>query len=75
MKRVYMDYAATTPVDPRVLDAMKPYFLKKFGNSMSLHSWGTEAKEALEVSREKVASLMNANDNDLIFTGSATESD
>ncbi len=75
MRKVYMDYSATTPVDPRVLDAMKPYFLKKFGNSMSLHSWGTEAKEALENSREKVASLMNAGPKDLIFTGSATESD
>lgn len=75
MRKVYMDYSATTPVDPRVLDAMKPYFLKKFGNSMSLHSWGTEAKEALEDSREKVASLMNAEPKDLIFTGSATESD
>jgi cysteine desulfurase len=70
-----MDYSATTPVDPRVLEAMKPYFLKKFGNSMSLHSWGIEAKEALEISREKIASLMNANPKDLIFTGSATESD
>ena len=75
MRKVYMDYSATTPVDPRVLEAMKPYFLKKFGNSMSLHSWGIEAKEALEISREKVASLMNANPKDLIFTGSATESD
>jgi cysteine desulfurase len=70
-----MDYSATTPVDPRVLEVMKPYFLKKFGNSMSLHSWGTEAKEVLEDSREKVASLMNATPKDLIFTGSATESD
>jgi cysteine desulfurase len=75
MRKVYMDYSATTPVDPRVLEAMKPYFLKKFGNSMSLHSWGTEAKEALEDSREKVAGLMNAKPKDLIFTGSATESD
>ncbi|MCX6821769.1 MAG: cysteine desulfurase NifS [Candidatus Aenigmarchaeota archaeon] len=75
MRKVYMDYSATTPIDPRVLEAMKPYFLKNFGNSMSLHSWGTEAKEALEISREKIASLMNANPKDLIFTGSATESD
>jgi cysteine desulfurase len=75
MRKVYMDYSATSPVDPRVFEAMKPYFLKKFGNSMSLHSWGTEAKEALEDSREKVASLINAEPKDLIFTGSATESD
>jgi len=70
-----MDYAATTPLDSRVLETMKPYFLKKYGNSMSLHSWGIEAKEALEDSREMVASLMNADTNRLIFTGSATESD
>jgi len=70
-----MDYAATTPVDPRVLEAMKPYFLKKYGNSMSLHSFGIEAKQALEDSREMVASLMNADAKRLIFTGSASESD
>jgi len=70
-----MDYAATTPVDPRVLEAMKPYFSKKYGNSMSLHSFGLEAKQALEDSREMVASLMNAESKRLIFTGSASESD
>jgi len=69
-----MDYGATTPVDPRVLKAMKPYFLSKYGNSMSLHSPGREAREALENSREIVASLMNAENKELIFTGSATES-
>jgi len=70
-----MDYAATTPVDPRVLKAMRPYFLKNYGNTMSLHTWGREAKEVLEESREMVTSLMNGNANRLIFTGSATESD
>lgn len=69
-----MDYAATSPVDPRVLEAMKPYFLTKYGNSMSLHSFGQEAKRALEESRADVASLMNAKDTEVIFTGSATES-
>ncbi|MEM5879145.1 MAG: cysteine desulfurase NifS [Candidatus Aenigmatarchaeota archaeon] len=73
MKRIYMDYAATTPVDPRVLKAMLPYFSKKFGNTMSLHSFGQEAKKALEDSREKVAKLMNAKSGKVIFTGSATE--
>lgn len=72
--KVYMDYAATTPVDPRVLKAMRPYFFKKCGNTMSLHAWGREAKEALEDSREKVASLMNAEPREVIFTSSATES-
>lgn len=71
--RVYMDYAATTPVDSRVLKAMLPYFTKKFGNTMSLHSSGQEAKKALEDSREEVASLMNAKAQEVIFTGSATE--
>ena len=69
-----MDYAATTPVDPRVLKVMLPYFSKKFGNSMSLYSLGREAKKALEDSREKIANLINANSNEIIFTGSATES-
>ncbi|MEM5790483.1 MAG: cysteine desulfurase NifS [Candidatus Aenigmatarchaeota archaeon] len=72
--KVYMDYAATTPVDPRVLKAMLPYFSKKFGNTMSLYSIGREAKKALEDSREKIASLINANPSEIIFTGSATES-
>ncbi|MDI6798712.1 MAG: cysteine desulfurase NifS [Candidatus Aenigmarchaeota archaeon] len=75
MKRIYMDYAATTPVDPRVFEAMRPFFTKSFGNTMSLYSYGREAKKAVEESREKVASLMNANANEIIFTGSATESD
>jgi len=73
-KKIYLDYAATTPVDPRVLKAMQPYFNKKFGNTMSLHSFGQEAKAALEESREQVANLMGAKSNEIIFTSSATES-
>lgn len=69
-----MDYAATTPVDSRVLTAMKPYFSKKFGNTMSLHSKGREAKEALEKSRNEISSFLNCENNEIIFTGSATES-
>jgi len=72
--KIYMDYAATTPVDPRVLDVMKPYFTDNFGNSMSLHKLGREAKRALEDSREKLAGLMKAKTNNVIFTSSATES-
>jgi len=74
LKIIYLDYAATTPVDPRVLKAMLPYFSEKFGNTMSLHSFGQEAKEALEESREVIADLMGAKANEIIFTSSATES-
>lgn len=73
-KKIYLDYAATTPVDTRALKAMLPYFTEKFGNTMSLHSFGQEAKEALEKSREVVADLMGAKPNEIFFTGSATES-
>jgi len=69
-----MDYASTTPTDPRVVKAMMPYFTEKFGNTMSPHSWGMEAREALEEAREEVASLMGAMPSELIFTSSATES-
>jgi len=72
--RVYMDYAATTPVDPRVLKTMKPYFSEKYGNSVSIHKQGREAKEALEESRKTIAAMMNAEPKELIFMGSATES-
>jgi cysteine desulfurase len=71
--QVYMDYAATTPVDHRVIESMKPYFSEKFGNSVSIHRQGREAKEALEESRKAVASLMNAKPEEVIFMGSATE--
>jgi len=72
--KIYLDYAATTPVDSRVLKAMLPYFSEKFGNTMSWHSFGQEAKEALEESREAVANLLGAKPQEIIFTGSATES-
>jgi len=72
--KVYMDYAATTPIDPRVFKVMRPYFSKKFGNTMSLHSFGREAKKALEDSREKIAKVINANPSEIIFTSGATES-
>ena len=61
------------PVDPRVLKAMLPYFREKFGNTMSLHRQGREAKQALTESRETIAKLMNAKPDELFFTGSATE--
>lgn len=73
-KKIYLDYAATTPVDPRVERAMLPYLKDKFGNTMSPHSFGQEAKRALDESREQIANLIGAKANEIIFTGSATES-
>jgi len=72
--RIYLDYAATTPVDPKVTKTMLPYFSEKFGNTMSLHSFGQEVKQVLEESREVVAGLMKAQATEIIFTSSATES-
>lgn len=73
-KKIYLDYAATTPIDSRVTKAMLPYFSEKFGNTMSLHSFGQEVKEVMEESREVVAGLIKAEPNEIIFTSSATES-
>jgi len=74
MPKIYFDYAATTPIDPRVAKEMASYVKGKFGNTMSLHSFGQEAKFVLEKSREKVAAVIKAKPNEIIFTGSATES-
>jgi len=78
-KNIYLDYAATTPVDKRVVKVMEPYFSEKFGNTMSLHSFGQEAKFALDQSRQILAGIINAKrpasgHPEIVFTGSATES-
>jgi len=73
-KKIYLDYAATTPVDPRVLKAMTPYFNSKFGNPASLHNFGQEANESLEKSRVIVADFIKAKPEEIVFTSSATES-
>lgn len=73
-KKVYMDYAATTPVDPRVVKVMLPYFDEYYGNSMSLHEFGFKVSEAVENAREIIAKALNTGDDEIVFTGSATES-
>jgi cysteine desulfurase len=73
LRRIFVDYAATTPVDPRVVEAMKPYFTKKYGNASSINSFGLEPKKALEDARQTLADMMNTTPTRVIFTGSATE--
>jgi cysteine desulfurase len=74
-KRTYLDYAATTPVDDRVLEAMLPYFRDVFGNSSSVHFFGQQAEAALERARQAVADLLHAQAEEVIFTACGTESD
>jgi cysteine desulfurase len=75
MRRVYMDHNATTPVHPEVLEAMMPFFRDHFGNASSIHWAGREVKKYLDEAREQVAGLMNADPDEIVFTGCGTESD
>lgn len=74
MKRIYLDYAAATPVDPRVREKMEPYFSEAFGNPSSIHAEGVRARKAVEDARAHVAHLIEANSEEIVFTSGATES-
>jgi len=73
--KTYLDYAATTPVDPRVIQAMLPYFDQFFGNPSSVHTFGQQAEAALEHARETVAEIVNCQPQEIIFTSCGSESD
>lgn len=73
-QRIYLDNAATTPLDPRVLEAMMPYFTEKFGNPSSIYSYGRETRLAIENARKSVAKILNAHPAEIFFTSGGTES-
>ncbi len=75
MPRIYLDYASTTPLDPRVLEAMLPYFSERFGNASSLHTLGQEARAAVDEARRILAQALGAQPSEVVFTSGATESD
>jgi cysteine desulfurase len=75
MKTVYFDHAATTPVDPQVLEAMLPYFSQQYGNPSELHRLGREARAAVEAARAQVAAVLGAGEKEIVFTAGGTESD
>ena len=74
MKKVYLDNSATTPVLPEVRNAMLPFLTEAFGNPSCLHEWGDIPRDAMEKARGQVAELIGANPEEIIFTGSGTES-
>src|ERR687889_252721 len=73
MRRVYLDHSATTPVDPRVVEAMLPFLTAKFGNPSSVHFYGQEARAAVDRARREVAGLVGARPNEIVFTSGGTE--
>ena len=75
MRKVYLDYSATTPVKKEVLETMLPYFSEEFGNPSSLYEIGAEVKKALGKARKQVAELINADEKEIFFTSGGTESD
>ncbi|MBE0547585.1 MAG: cysteine desulfurase [Rubrivivax sp.] len=75
MQRTYLDYAATTPTHPDVLAAMTPFFTEAFGNASSIYSYGRESRAAIAEARARVAALIGARDDEIVFTGGGTEAD
>jgi cysteine desulfurase len=75
MRRIYLDHTATTPLDPRVFEAMKPHMLETFGNASSIHSFGREARAALDESRDNIAKLLGAHAGEVFFVSGGTEAD
>jgi cysteine desulfurase len=74
-KRIYLDYAATTPIDPAILKKMMPYLEDKYGNPSSIHKFGQEASDAIDITREKLGKFLGCKPTEIVFTGSASESD
>src|SRR2546428_10756155 len=73
MQTIYLDYNATTPVDPAVAEAMQPYILQHYGNPSSTHAYGRAAREAVEGARTQVASLLGCSATEVVFTGGGSE--
>src|ERR1700760_2829481 len=74
MEKIYFDNAATTSLDPQVLEAMMPYLTDKFGNPSSIYSYGRETRMAIEIARKSVAKILNAHPAEIFFTSGGTES-
>lgn len=74
MKKIYLDYNATTPIDSRVLEEMTPYLAQHFGNPSSIHSFGRKGKEALDIARERVSNMISASPKEIVFTSGGSES-
>ena len=75
MKRIFMDNASTTKVDPEVINTMLPYFTEHYGNPSSIHAFGRDARKAVDTARTNIADLIGAKDDEIIFTAGGTESD
>ncbi len=75
MKRIYLDHNATTPIHPEVVEAILPYYKALFGNASSVHSFGQEARKAVDQAREEVAQVLGCEAREIIFTSGGTEAD